>query len=224
MNLRPLAAAAALLAAASASAGDLRGLVKAEGALPKPAPLPVTKDHAACGEVVEDETLLLQDGALANAIVTVTRAEGPLPPPPPVKATLDQRRCRFIPHALVVPVGTTLELVNGDAVLHNVHGWAGMRSRFNEPMPEQGQRAPAKLDKPGLIQVRCDVHAWMSAYVMVVQGPAAVTGRDGRFALTGLPAGSYTVHVWHERLGETTSEVKVPAEGMAEAAVTLSAR
>jgi uncharacterized protein (DUF2141 family) len=71
------------------------------------------------------------------------------------------------------------------------------------------------MKKPGLIVVRCDVHAWMSAYVWVVEGPSAVTGEDGAFVIPNLPPGTYEVTAWHEKLGEKKGSATVPATGPA---------
>jgi plastocyanin len=202
-------ALALTVVADAASAGTVRGKVWVARPGAAPAPLPVTKDGDTCGREVADESLLISGGRLANVVVTLRG----LPAPPPARLTLGQERCRFVPHVQVAPVGSTLEIVNGDPVLHNVHGWAGHASRFNVPTPVQGARIPTKLDRAGLIQVRCDVHGWMSAYVWVVDAPAAVTGRDGTFTLSGVPAGTYTVTAWHERMGERTLQVTVPAQG-----------
>jgi hypothetical protein len=91
-------------------------------------------------------------------------------------------------------------------------------------MPMEGQRAPKPLRKPGLVKVGCDVHAWMTAWIWVAEGPAAVSGADGSYRLTGIPPGSYTVKVWHERLGEQTAQVAVPATGEAKLDFTFAAR
>jgi hypothetical protein len=203
--------AAAVIALADARAGEVRGAVRFEGAPPPARRLAVTKDQRTCGEEVPDESLLVADGRLANVIVTVRGA----PAAPPSRASLDQRRCRFVPHVQVVPVGSTLDLLNGDPLLHSVHGWAGRVTRFDVPLASERARSPAPLAKPGLIAVRCDVHGWMAAWVLVADGPAAVSGADGAFAIGGVPAGTYTVTAWHERLGERSAEVKVPAEGAA---------
>jgi hypothetical protein len=146
------------------------------------------------------------------------------PRPAPGKATLDQRGCRFIPHVQVVPVGSQLDILNGDAILHGVHGWVGRATTFNLPMPEKGERVPAQLVRAGLVQVRCDVHAWMSAYVLVADGPAAVAAADGSFTLREVPAGTYTLTAWHERLGELATEVKVPEHGVARVELSFAAR
>lgn len=199
------------IAAASAFGGDVHGTVRFNGPAPRLDPLAVTKDHGACGTAVPDESLLVAKGRLANAVVTLQGAPGTAPG----KVTLDQQGCRFVPHVQVAPLGSMLEIVNGDPVLHGVHGWLGRTTRFNVPTPAKGTRASARLDRPGVIQVRCDVHGWMRAYLVVADGPAAVAGPDGAYTLRDVPPGAYTLTAWHERLGEKTAQVTVPAQGAA---------
>jgi plastocyanin len=166
---------------------------------------------------VDDESFVVTDGRLANVVLVVKGA----PPPPPTTVTLDQERCRYRPHVLAVPIGSTLEIGNADELLHSVHGWAGRITRFDVVTPSKGTRVPTRLAKAGVIQVRCDVHAWMSAVVVVADGPAAVTSRDGAFEIRDLPAGTYTITAWHERLGEKSAEVTVPARGPARLDLTF---
>jgi hypothetical protein len=210
---RPVIALAALLAFTPpvAHAGELRGVVRFTGAPPALAPVETTKERALCGDSVPDETLRVSNGKLANAVVIVKGA----PVPPPGKGTLDQRTCRYVPHVQAIPVGSTLELVNGDPTLHNVHGYLGQATAFNLAMPSKDQRVARQMKKPGLVAVRCDVHDWMSAYVWVVDAPFAVTGEDGSFAIANLPPGTYEVSAWHERLGERKASVTVPPAGAA---------
>lgn len=208
---------AATMAAGTARAGTVSGVVRYAGAVPAAAPLPVTKDGATCGATVPDESLLVEGGRLAGAVVTVKGA----PAPPPIRAALEQRRCRYLPHVQALPVGSTLEVGNGDPILHSVHGWAGRRSRFEVVTPDQATKVPVRLDRAGPIQVRCDVHSWMSAWVLVVDAPAAVTGKDGAFTIGEVPAGTYTVTAWHERAGERTATVHVPAQGEARVEFTF---
>jgi plastocyanin len=207
----------ALLAASSAAAGDIRGTVRYAGPAPKLAPLEVVKDKATCGDSARDESLLVSEGRLQNAVLTVRGASAR---PAAGALVLDQQRCRYLPHVQAAAVGSTLEIRNGDPVLHNVHGYRGAATAFNVAMPQRDQKRVEKLDRPGLVAVRCDVHSWMTAYVVVTDLPFAVSGADGTFAIRGLAAGSYTLAVWHERLGERTAQVTVPASG--EAAVDLS--
>ena len=209
-----LVAMAVILASAAplhARGGDVTGVVRYAGPEPQREPLRVTKDQPTCGAEVPDETLVVSNGNLANAVVSVGRVPGVQLAP--TQVVLDQRKCRFVPRVLTAPVGSTVEIVNSDAILHNAHGWAGKATVFNVPMPDEGQRAPKPLRKAGLVKVGCDVHAWMGAWIHVAEGPAAVSAADGSYRLSGLPPGTYTLKVWHEKLGERSASVTVPATG-----------
>ena len=210
---RPALAAALMLAVApsAALAGDLRGVVRFQGTPPAPATLETTKERAVCGDSVPDEAVQVAGGMLRNVVVVVKGA----PAPAPTKGTLDQHGCRYVPHVQVLPVGSTLDVVNGDPTLHNVHGYLGQATAFNLAMPSKDSRLSRQLKKPGLVVVRCDVHAWMSAFVWVVEGPAAVSGADGTYAIAGIPPGTYEVTAWHEKLGERKGTATVPATGAA---------
>jgi plastocyanin len=205
-------AAAALGAPAAAAAGDVQGQVRFQGA-PPPAARPVEtgKDVATCGPSVPDESLLLSGGGVENALV---RIEVPGARAAPRTVVLDQQRCRYVPRAQVAPLGSTLELRNGDPILHNVHGYVGVATAFNVPMPIPGGKVPRTLTRPGVVRVACDVHAWMAAAILVTETPfAAVTGPGGAFALPGVPPGRWQAVAWHERLGEKRLVVEVPPEG-----------
>jgi plastocyanin len=211
MRIRVAIAALAAAAPLAAQAGEVRGVVRFEGPVPAPARLEVTKDRAGCGDAVPDERLEVRDGRLANAVLTVKGA----PAPRPGKAVLDQRGCRFVPHVLAVAAGSTLEVVNGDRVLHGVRAQRGRKPVFDLAMPAGDRRVQRTLDAAGVVSVRCDVHAWMSAWVVVADAPFAVSGPDGAFTVPDVPAGTWTVHAWHEALGERTARVTVPEGGAA---------
>jgi plastocyanin len=214
MKRPALALVAALaLAPSAAAAGDLRGVVRLQGSPPALSPIETTKERALCGDSVPDETVLVSNGKLRNVVVVVKGA----PVPAPGKAVLDQRTCRYVPHVQAIPVGSTLEVVNGDPTLHNVHGYLGQATAFNLAMPSKDQRVARQMKKPGLVVVRCDVHAWMSAFVWVVDAPSAVSGEDGSFTVADLPPGTYEVTAWHEKLGERKATVTIPASGAATA-------
>lgn len=209
--------AAALLLAAPALAGGIRGTARLAGQSPKAAQLQVSRDQSACGAALPDEAVVAADGKLANVVVTV---KGTPARPAPRTAVLDQQQCRFVPHVQAVPPGSTLDIVNSDPVLHNVHGYLGRATAFNVALPIKKQRVARKLDRPGVVRLACDVHGWMSAFVVVAEGPSAVSGADGAFAIPDVPPGTWTVTAWHEKLGERSAQVTVPAS--AEAAVDFS--
>ena len=206
-----LLSAAALSVPGGAWGGEVRGTARLEGPVPAAAPMEATKEKAVCGETVPDDSIQVANGRLRNVVVIVKGA----PAPAPGTAVLDQKTCRFVPHVQAVAVGSTLDIVNGDPTLHNVHGYLGQATAFNVALPGKDQRVPRKLARPGIVAVRCDVHAWMSAYVVVADAPFAVTGEDGSFVVPGVPPGTWTVTAWHEKLGERTATVTVPPTGAA---------
>jgi len=159
----------------------------------------------------------VENGHLQNVVVTVKGAGAAAPAPTAAKVELDQKLCHYVPHVQAVAVGSTLEIVNSDPMLHNIHGRVGTATAFNLAMPVKGMRVPRVLAKPDLIHVQCDVHNFMNGWVVVTDAPFAVVDQTGRFAIKGLPAGNYTVTAWHEKFGEKTAQVTVPATGEAKA-------
>ncbi len=223
--MRSLASLFAMLAAAASAgpalAGDVTGVVKYAGPPPSLAPLKVNKDPNICGQTVKDQSLEVSNGLLHNVVVTVKGPGAQKPAPLAAKAVLDQHLCHYVPHVQAAPVGSTLEIVNSDPMLHNIHGYQGPITAFNLAMPLKGQRIPRVLSKVGVVTVKCDVHDFMHGFVVVVDSPYAVVGEDGKYAVKGLPAGAYTVTAWHEKLGEKTAQVAVPATGEATADFTF---
>jgi plastocyanin len=197
----------------AARAAEVAGQVKFAGAAPAAPPRATDKDQGTCGPAQPDESLLVSGGGVEGVVI---RIEVPGQKAAPRALTLDQRGCRYRPHVQVAPTGSTLTLQNGDPILHNVHGWLGVATAFNVPMPTRDGAVARTLSRPGVVRVGCDVHAWMAAYVVVTDTPyAAVTGPGGAFAIPGVPEGSWQAVAWHERLGERRAIVTVPAAGAA---------
>jgi plastocyanin len=208
-----LAALALVLSVASvARAGEVKGSISFTGTAPDLKPLLVTRDNAACGKSVPDETIEVSKGKLANVVVTV---KGAPTQPGTTQVVIDQQKCQYRPHVQAAAAGSGLQIVNSDPVLHNIHGYLGQVTTFNVAMPMKDQKVSKMLNKAGVVRVKCDVHAWMGAFVVVVDGPAAVSGADGAFTIKDVPPGTYTVTAWHEKLGEKTAQLTVPASGAA---------
>src|SRR5256885_414335 len=151
----PMILLALLLAAGT---GALAGKVTLSGLAPRLAPLPVTRDMKVCGNNKPDESVeVSQGGGVRNAVVWLTD----VPVPKDVKTRkekLDQQHCAFVPHVVVAPVGSTVEVVNSDKALHNVRAQAGDVKLMNYAMPIPGHVVPTKLKKEGTFKVSCDVH------------------------------------------------------------------
>jgi plastocyanin len=193
--------------------GTISGTVKFKGTAPAPKKLDVGKDKEVCGKSAKtDQTLVVNNGNLVNAVVTITDIQKGKKIEVK-KVTLDQNGCEYHPHVLAFPAGTTVEILNPDGILHNVHSYSKVNSPFNQAQPKFKKTLDVKIDKPEAIEVKCDVHGWMHGWLVATETPYfAVTDGSGSFKLTDVPAGSYTVEVWHEKLGKSTQKVTVKAK------------
>lgn len=128
---------------------------------------------------------------------------------PGSEALMDQLNLRFVPHVLPVVVGTKVAFPNSDEVRHNVFSPSPTK-RFNLGTYPRGTTKYLVFDKPGIVDLLCNVHAEMSAYVVVIETPyVAQVARDGTYVLKDVPAGQYVVCAWREELKEQRRDVTV---------------
>ncbi len=146
-------------------------------------------------------------GAARGAVIYLTG--GSAPPPPMTAALVDQRDKTFTPHVSVVTRGTTVRFPNDDTVFHNVFAYFQAK-KFDLGMYPRGTSKKVTFDKTGLVIILCNVHSYMSAYIMVVDTPYyAVSDGAGHFRLPSVPPGTYTLHGWHESGATLTQTVTV---------------
>lgn len=196
-----------------ADGGTVRGTIRFTGDAPPAREVPVTVDRDVCGESRRVQAVVTgTGGTLADAVVSLTdirRGAAFTPDTPP---TLDQRGCRFRPHVVVVPTGAALRVLNGDPLTHNVHTVAFDNRPVNRTQPADLESLELRFEAPEKVRVKCDLHPWMSAWIVVAEHPYhAVTDSTGRFELTDVPPGTYTLEVWHESLGTRTRSVTLTA-------------
>ena len=205
--------------------GSISGTVKFKGTAPAPKKLDVGKDKEVCDKTPKlDQSLVVNNGNLANAVITITDIKKGKAVEAK-KVTLDQHGCEYKPHVVALPAGSTLEILNPDGILHNIHSYSKVNSAFNIAQPKFKKSLEQKIEKPETFEVKCDVHGWMSGWVVATANPyLAVTDNSGNFKLTDVPAGSYTVEVWHEKLGKSTQKVTVKAKDDAKANFELAGK
>ncbi|MGZ9243586.1 MAG: carboxypeptidase regulatory-like domain-containing protein, partial [Candidatus Binatia bacterium] len=167
------------------------------------------KDKEVCGDSKLDPVLVVgSQGEVKNAVIQIADLKQAVSVPK--EAVLDQLKCEYVPHVLAIPVGATVKIKNSDGILHNVHTFSEKNSPFNRAQPKFLKEISEKFTKPEVISVRCDVHGWMSGWIVVTESPFYdVTSADGSFKLGSVPVGKYTLEVWHETLGKTTHPVEV---------------
>jgi len=183
------------------------GTVRVSGAVAAPGILSVDVDPDVCGaDPLLDESLLVDPESLGvmNVVIRITSMiDGAPATDRDYPRALQQRNCRYEPHILIVPAGREFSILNWDGILHHT------RSSTDQPIdraqPRLLKRVPVVLKEPEFIEVACDVHDWMNAWIVVAEHRFyVVTGETGEFRLEGVPPGRYQLQIWHETLGSET--------------------
>ncbi|MDP6980713.1 MAG: carboxypeptidase regulatory-like domain-containing protein [Myxococcota bacterium] len=210
--------AAAYTGGAVSNGGSIKGKITVSGKQDETKE--VVKDKSFCGGSVPAEKFIVSgDGGLKNVIVRIDAIDSGKPIDKEGNFTVSNVKCRFDPHVMVAPKGATMKVRNDDPVLHNSHFYlvqadSSKKNVINLALPRQGVEIGKKkiLRKPGLLSVKCDAHDFMQAWIWVAENPyAEVTDASGSFNMSDVPAGSHTLTIWHEELGEKTVDVTVEA-------------
>jgi plastocyanin len=191
--------------------GSISGAIKFSGTAPKPAKIDMSQDPACKGTNVA-ETIDVENGNLANVFVYVKDGLGDRTFDVPKDAvTIDQQGCRYHPHVIGVMAGQPVKIINSDDTTHNIHPTPQNNREWNESQPPKAAPIEKSFAREEImLPVKCNQHPWMKMYINVVKSPFfAVTGKDGKYELKGLPPGDYTIAAVQEKLGEQTQKVTV---------------
>ena len=217
-----------------AFAGNITGTVMYEGDAPARPALTATKDQHCIDAVAgtKSEALVVSKGKGIKNVVIYARVRGAKPTVPDKNPVLDQKACAYYPHVLAVVAGSTVDITSSDPVAHNVHSHAKKNDAINYQIPQPGKVIPHKVAKAEEIKFTCDIHAWMTGYIVAVPNNFfTVTGYKnadgtwissddyeksadtGAYSIAEVPAGRARVIAWHEELGSANKTVEVPASG-----------
>jgi plastocyanin len=138
---------------------------------------------------------------------------GPAAAPEPKVVKTTQRDANFDPHVLPVVVGTVVQWPNEDDIFHNVFSMSDACS-FDLGYYKKEKVPQVPFNQVGRVDVFCAIHSRMHCIVLVLPNPYfAMADSRGRFEIRNVPAGTYKVRAWHERLPSKVGEITVPAEG-----------
>ncbi len=201
-----------------AIAGDITGTITLKGTPPKEKEITPLKEDPNCGKLHSEMPtthfyVVGANGALADVVVSVEGASGKSTGASAPTVTLDQKGCEYVPQILAVQTGQKIEVKNSDPVLHNVHAQPTVSGNSEENKAQMPGGAPLlfSFSKPEMfMKFKCDVHPWMFAWVSVFDHPYfAVSGKDGTYKISNVPAGKYKVTAAHRKAGTTTQEIEV---------------
>jgi hypothetical protein len=200
------------LAHADAPAGSIHGTVIFEGTPPEQ-PVLDRKADPRCAVGRADEAVVVTHGKLRDVLVRIKNGTVGKHEPPKQPAVLDQRDCMYAPRVAGIVAGQQLVVRNSDATFHDVWGVLAGKDLWNKP--QAAHAADLALDpkaaQPGdVVELKCAVHPWMRAYVVVQDHPYfAITDQDGKFAIEGLAPGKYELEAWHPVLGARSMTVEI---------------
>lgn len=207
-------------------AGGIRGKVVLSGPAPAPKKLEVTIDQYVCGAEKDAGDLVLSHRKeLRNAVVWIENAPAKAAwPEAAKKVEMDQKACVFSPRVVLVPAGGTVDFMNSDRLLHNIHAAPKHNGGFSRTQPKS-RTIPVTFAKAEIIRITCELHSWMTGWVVVAAHPFyAITGAEGEFAFDNLPPGQYKLQVWQERLGTVPANITVNDQQPARLTIEMKAR
>lgn len=201
----------------------VEGRILLKGAPPQPKKIQVTQDVSLCGKTREVYPVRVENGGVDDAVVWIDDIQRGKPfvfPP----AQIEQKNCTYVPHVVLMQAGD-LKISSQDPIPHNVHTYAQNNREYNESMNQLRREVSVSFPRLDVISVRCDLHAWMQAYVIIAKNPYyAISEKGGKFTLDGVPPGHYHLKVWSETLGESEQDIVVEAGKPTKADFTLKSQ
>jgi hypothetical protein len=197
-----------------ATTATIQGIVNFEGTAPPAKPIDMSNDPGCKGQAASEQ-VMVDDGHLANVLVYVKDGLGNRAFDPPQQVVnIKQEGCRYVPHMAAVMTGQPVRFQDNDQTLHNIHPMPKQNREWNQSQMPNSQPLDKVFSNPELmIPVKCNQHPWMRMYLSVIGNPFfAVTNKDGKFSLQGLPPGTYTIAAVQEKYGEKTQTITVGAK------------
>ncbi len=155
-----------------------------------------------------------QGSIVEDAVVQLLPVEGSSANPAQPPTVINQAHLRFIPEILAIPVGTTVDFLNSDPVMHNVFSPRRRGADFNLGTYARSASRSHTFVEPGAYVILCHVHPEMAAWVVVTESDYfAITGPSGVFSIPDVPAGKYRMTTWAKRIEFPDQVIEVDGPG-----------
>ena len=195
--------------------GTLRAKFVVDGKVAEPTKVNAAADPVCAALGIMTENLIVgKDGAIKNLAIYMDKkskvkdVHPDLEKPAAAPLVLDNKNCVFVPHVQFVRPGQSIDVKNSDTTGHNANFSFFENDAVNFLVPSMGMKnLPILKEEPGTIEVQCNVHPWMKAYLIIQELPyCGITGEDGVLEIANLPVGQVTFRAWHElgKLDEVT--------------------
>jgi plastocyanin len=217
--MRALSALAILSFAVPAFAGTITGMVSAKG---PPVPAGQGDGGGTYGSMRYKFAEKVDYDHLADFVVYIDQPVPGAPAGARPEATIAQKDVNFDPHVLPIVVGTMVKWPNDDLIFHNVYSMSDAKE-FNLGLYTKDEKPrEVTFDKIGQVDVYCSIHSRMHCIILVLPSPFfAKVDANRRYTIANIPAGTYRVRAWHERLPAVTRTITVPAQGEVKADFVL---
>jgi hypothetical protein len=193
--------------------GGLRGSVKYLKNVPVPKIIPIKIDSSICGsEFLQETSVNTENKGISNAIVSLKKKPG--------QANSDilksdwrlvtSKKCNFEPSVVGISTNTNIVIANSDPILHVLQFTQKDRLLFNLPLPPQ-KKIVKKIEKTGLIHVKCVIHPFMDGYIAVLDTPLySLSDSNGHFYFSDIEPGKYLLSIWHRGFEAVIKDIDIP--------------
>ncbi|MFZ2648590.1 MAG: carboxypeptidase regulatory-like domain-containing protein [Burkholderiaceae bacterium] len=193
--------------------GSVSGRVTFTGPAPAPVMLKVDEDVQACGgDRVSDDLVVSGTGGIQNVVLSIEEIAEGKDWDFAEEFTYDQKKCSFVPRVILIKPNAAGAVLNSDSIGHNFHTISTGIYNINKKI-QPGAKLVVNKDqirRSGRVRAKCDIHSWMGGWWVVAENPYAVlSDNDGNFSIKNVPPGSYTLKIWHEKLGESKQKVVI---------------
>lgn len=186
--------------------------------------MPAAAQGTVSGRVTITERAGERTTDIGNTIIYLVRTSGASARLPAADATIAMNGRAFVPRVRVVTAGSKVSFPNQDPFSHNTFSTSPV-ARFDLGLYPSGRSRDVTFRRAGVVPVYCNIHPRMTSFVVSVPTPHyAQAGEDGTWSIAGVPAGEYTLHIWHERAEAVERPLTVVATGNPGFNVTLDAR